>query len=284
MLLVLYVGTQLVSGLVMSVTADKSQRTMMFVLPLIFVPFVISFPAGLILYWITTNFWTIGQQYAIQRIIPAPSRHASGARRSRRRNRLLRRRKRRRSGASAGGARGSGWHLSYVSTGSGERVIGEPEFDGRGVPLRRVPPLAERAPVRLSWSLSPWGASWRFRGLRGRLAGVGPALRMTWRWRCSAAGSVADVEDLLGAHGQGLGGALQLLLSSSGSRLPFQATRTPFGFRSGDGELGQGREAAYGSGGDDVVGLAALAAGEVLGAGVEDGGVGDARGLDGRGA
>jgi YidC/Oxa1 family membrane protein insertase len=71
-LLVLYVGTQLASGYFMSVTADKSQRTMMFVLPLIFVPFVISFPAGLIVYWITTNFWTIGQQYTIQRIIPAP--------------------------------------------------------------------------------------------------------------------------------------------------------------------------------------------------------------------
>lgn len=71
-LLVLYVGTQLVSGLVMSVTADKSQRMMMFVLPFVFVPFVISFPAGLVLYWITTNFWTIGQQYVIQRIIPPP--------------------------------------------------------------------------------------------------------------------------------------------------------------------------------------------------------------------
>jgi len=71
-LLVLYIGTQLVSGLVMAVTADKSQRTMMFVLPFVFVPFVISFPAGLVLYWITTNFWTIGQQYTIQKLIPAP--------------------------------------------------------------------------------------------------------------------------------------------------------------------------------------------------------------------
>jgi YidC/Oxa1 family membrane protein insertase len=71
-LLVLYIGTQLVSGLVMSVTADKSQRMMMMVLPFIFVPFIISFPAGLILYWITTNFWTMGQQYTIQRLIPAP--------------------------------------------------------------------------------------------------------------------------------------------------------------------------------------------------------------------
>jgi membrane protein insertase, YidC/Oxa1 family, C-terminal domain len=71
-LIVLYVGTQLASGYFMSVTADKSQRTMMFLLPLIFVPFILSFPAGLILYWITTNIWTIGQQLTIQKLIPAP--------------------------------------------------------------------------------------------------------------------------------------------------------------------------------------------------------------------
>src|ERR1700743_1233926 len=71
-LLVPFVGTQLISGFFMAVTADKSQRTMMFVLPLIFVPFVINFPAGLIVYWITTNIWTIGQGITINKIIPAP--------------------------------------------------------------------------------------------------------------------------------------------------------------------------------------------------------------------
>jgi YidC/Oxa1 family membrane protein insertase len=71
-LLVLYVGTQLLSGLVMAISADKSQRTMMMLLPFIFVPFIISFPAGLVLYWITTNVWTIGQQYAIKRVVPPP--------------------------------------------------------------------------------------------------------------------------------------------------------------------------------------------------------------------
>jgi YidC/Oxa1 family membrane protein insertase len=71
-LIVLYVGTQLVSSMVMMVTADKSQRTMMMLLPFIFVPFVLSFPAGLILYWITTNFWTIGQQLVIKQIVPPP--------------------------------------------------------------------------------------------------------------------------------------------------------------------------------------------------------------------
>jgi YidC/Oxa1 family membrane protein insertase len=71
-LLLLYVGTQLVSGMVMSFTADKNQRRLMFLLPLIFVPFILNFPAGLILYWITTNVWTIGQQFAIQKLIPVP--------------------------------------------------------------------------------------------------------------------------------------------------------------------------------------------------------------------
>jgi YidC/Oxa1 family membrane protein insertase len=71
-LIILYVGTQLASGFFMSVTADKSQRMMMFVLPLIFVPFIINFPAGLILYWITTNLWTIGQGITVNKLIPAP--------------------------------------------------------------------------------------------------------------------------------------------------------------------------------------------------------------------
>jgi YidC/Oxa1 family membrane protein insertase len=71
-LLVLYVGTQLISGTVMALSADKSQRILIFMLPLIFVPFIITFPAGLILYWITTNVWTIGQQLVIKKVVPAP--------------------------------------------------------------------------------------------------------------------------------------------------------------------------------------------------------------------
>ncbi len=77
-LLVLYVGTQLISGVVMAVTADKSQRILMFMLPLIFVPFILSFPAGLILYWITTNIWTIGQQLVIRQVVPPPAVATSG--------------------------------------------------------------------------------------------------------------------------------------------------------------------------------------------------------------
>ena len=34
--------------------------------------FVPTFPAGLSLYWITTNFWTVGQSYVAAKLIPAP--------------------------------------------------------------------------------------------------------------------------------------------------------------------------------------------------------------------
>ena len=83
-LILLYVGTQLASSLMMQApTMDHTQRRMMLLLPLLFVIFIINLPAGLILYWITTNTWTIGQQWVIRRKIgpvvpvapaaPAPS-------------------------------------------------------------------------------------------------------------------------------------------------------------------------------------------------------------------
>jgi YidC/Oxa1 family membrane protein insertase len=71
-LIVLYVGSQLVSGLITTFTAERSQRIMMLALPFVFVTFILNFDAGLILYWITTNFWTIGQQLAIKRFLPTP--------------------------------------------------------------------------------------------------------------------------------------------------------------------------------------------------------------------
>lgn len=72
-LMILYVGTQLAASAVTAVTADRSQRMMMFGLPLIFVPFIIGFPAGLVVYWIATNTWTLGQQLAVRRFMPAPA-------------------------------------------------------------------------------------------------------------------------------------------------------------------------------------------------------------------
>jgi YidC/Oxa1 family membrane protein insertase len=73
-LLILYVGSQLLSSVLMSVTADRNQRFIMIALPFVFVPFIQGFPAGLIVYWITTNLWTVGQQYLIRRTAGLPVR------------------------------------------------------------------------------------------------------------------------------------------------------------------------------------------------------------------
>jgi YidC/Oxa1 family membrane protein insertase len=66
-LIVLYVGSQLASTLLMSTTTDRTQRMIFLALPFLFVAFVINFPAGLLVYWITTNLWTIVQQTIIRK-------------------------------------------------------------------------------------------------------------------------------------------------------------------------------------------------------------------------
>jgi YidC/Oxa1 family membrane protein insertase len=66
-LIILYVGSQLVSTLLMSATADKNQRMIFLALPFLFVAFIWRFPAGLLVYWITTNCWTILQQSIIKK-------------------------------------------------------------------------------------------------------------------------------------------------------------------------------------------------------------------------
>jgi YidC/Oxa1 family membrane protein insertase len=71
-LIVLYVGTQLAASAVTAISADPTQRRIMFALPFVFVIFIVNFQAGLIVYWITTNVWTIGQQLLVRKLYPKP--------------------------------------------------------------------------------------------------------------------------------------------------------------------------------------------------------------------
>ena len=78
-MIILYVGSQLGSSYVSSLSVqDKNQRRLLFIFPFVFVPVVINFEAGLLIYWITTNLFTIGQQLAIRKFLPAPEPHAVG--------------------------------------------------------------------------------------------------------------------------------------------------------------------------------------------------------------
>ncbi len=66
-LILLYIGSQLLSTLLMATTSDRTQRMIMIALPFFFVIFVWQFPAGLLVYWITTNLWTIVQQAIVRK-------------------------------------------------------------------------------------------------------------------------------------------------------------------------------------------------------------------------
>ncbi len=81
-LLVVYVASQMASTLFMAATADKTQRILFMLMPLFFVFVIAHFPAGLVLYWVTTNLWTVGQGLITRRLVarapaPVPERRSS---------------------------------------------------------------------------------------------------------------------------------------------------------------------------------------------------------------
>jgi YidC/Oxa1 family membrane protein insertase len=71
-LLILYASSQTASTLLMSSTMDKTQRYLLLALPLVFLFFVTNFPAGLMIYWVTTNLWTTGQGLVTRQLRPKP--------------------------------------------------------------------------------------------------------------------------------------------------------------------------------------------------------------------
>jgi YidC/Oxa1 family membrane protein insertase len=76
LLVAVYVASQVSSAYFMSLTADKTQRILFLVLPFLLVPFIIDppggtvFPVGLLIYWVTTNLWTVGQGLVTRRLVP----------------------------------------------------------------------------------------------------------------------------------------------------------------------------------------------------------------------
>jgi len=70
-LLVIYVLSQLTSTWLMSTSMQSAaQRWMIMVLPIVFIPFILGFPSGLMIYWLTTNLWTTGQGLITRRQMP----------------------------------------------------------------------------------------------------------------------------------------------------------------------------------------------------------------------
>jgi YidC/Oxa1 family membrane protein insertase len=73
-LLVAYMGSQFASSWQMGRKSVGQQRTIAFVMPILFgvISFMYKWPAGLMLYWFTTNLWSVGQQFIMEKIVPVP--------------------------------------------------------------------------------------------------------------------------------------------------------------------------------------------------------------------
>jgi YidC/Oxa1 family membrane protein insertase len=117
-LLVLYITSQVTSTLLMSASAEPSQRWLMLGLPLIFVFILFRYPAGLLIYWITTNLWTLAQGYFVRRSmgpLPPPP-------------------------GKAGVASGGGSSNGKAGGGTGSALGGEPALAGVGTGAAPPPP------------------------------------------------------------------------------------------------------------------------------------------------
>jgi YidC/Oxa1 family membrane protein insertase len=50
----------------------QTQKIMLYAFPVIFLISGISFPLGVLIYWLVSNFWTMGQQYVVIKRMPTP--------------------------------------------------------------------------------------------------------------------------------------------------------------------------------------------------------------------
>jgi len=68
----------------------QQQKLLLYVLPIVFAVGGIAFPIGLMLYWTTSNLWTMGQQFYVIRNNPAPGTPAAKAKEERDRAKAVR--------------------------------------------------------------------------------------------------------------------------------------------------------------------------------------------------
>ena len=78
-LMIVYVLSQMGSTLLMPTSVDPKQKYIFLFLPIVFAYFIVNppigvsnFPTGLLVYWITTNLWTVGQAFVIRTWFPPP--------------------------------------------------------------------------------------------------------------------------------------------------------------------------------------------------------------------
>lgn len=100
----------------------QQQKLLLYVLPVVFAVGGIAFPIGVLIYWTTSNLWTMGQQFYVIRNNPAPGTPAFAAKEERDRRR----------------------HPERFAEGTGQVVVGEVEPEQPRPPTRQQPKKQSR--------------------------------------------------------------------------------------------------------------------------------------------
>jgi YidC/Oxa1 family membrane protein insertase len=104
----------------------QQQKILLYVFPILFAVFGINFPVGVLLYWLVSNTWSMGQQLYVIRRMPSPGSLAHQALEERRQRKAAKRG--RASGQPAAGAATSGATAGAGGPGS---EGGTPSVDGK---------------------------------------------------------------------------------------------------------------------------------------------------------
>jgi YidC/Oxa1 family membrane protein insertase len=73
-LMFVYVASQFLASWQMARKGAGQQKIISYMMPVIvgIFMFVYKWPAGLFIYWFTSNLWTIAQQFVLEKVVPAP--------------------------------------------------------------------------------------------------------------------------------------------------------------------------------------------------------------------
>ncbi|RKS80362.1 YidC/Oxa1 family membrane protein insertase [Motilibacter peucedani] len=122
----------------------QQQKMLLYVFPLVFAVSGVNFPIGVLIYWLTTNLWSMGQQFYVIAFNPTPGSPAAIAREER-----LRRKHKATPGAgtgsSSGGTPAVGGGATSDGTGSGPNLAKRPPGQ-RQQPRRQPRAKRDRPP------------------------------------------------------------------------------------------------------------------------------------------
>ena len=130
------------------------QKIILYVFPLIFAVSGVNFPIGVLLYWSTTNLWSMGQQFFVIRRMPAPGSRAEAELQARRAAKQRRKQHTEAPDAAAGPPGGGGATATAAQpepdkpTGQRQQPKRQPRGKRQGPPPQRRPEGTAGGPAR----------------------------------------------------------------------------------------------------------------------------------------